>query len=593
MRIPSICFLFSLACLLGCGKPGIKTPVNKSAAALTEPPLVSTCEPGISGGRLRIATFGDPKTFNPITENESSSQDIIRLLFSGLINLDVPTQKVQPGLAHAWEVAADQKTWIFKLRKGLLWSDGKPLTADDVIFTWEVIYHPKINNVTSDLFKIDGKNFEVTMVDELTVKVVTPEPYAPFIEYFGSVPILPRHTLEGMVKKGEFESAYGINTPPAELVSCGPFVLKLFKPGEFTLLERNPKFYAVDKKGTRLPYLDSAIYVVMPDQNSMSLRFLKGEADIQEVVRPDEFDEFKKASTTGSAKFDLVDLGVGLERGFLWFNLNPNKDEKSGKPLVAPEKLAWFSQTKFRQAISFALDRETISKSIFAGRATPNYTYISSANTKWYNPNTPQYPMDLAKSKALLKEIGIEDRNNDGQLEDAAGKPIEVILNTNTGNPLRERTALLMVSDLKKLGIKVVYQPIEFNSLVAKINNTKDYDCILLGLGGGGLDPASSMNVLQSHGFTHQWNPRQKTPATPWEAKIDELMNEQIKTIDPVKRKQLFDEVQQILGEQMPMIYTVAPKVYSAYRSNLGNVRPTPLSSYRISWNAEEIYFKK
>ena len=191
--------------------------------------MVSTCEPGISGGRLRIATFGDPKTFNPITENESSSQDIIRLLFSGLINLDVPTQKVQPGLAHAWEVAADQKTWIFKLRKGLLWSDGKPLTADDVIFTWEVIYHPKINNVTSDLFKIDGKNFEVTMVDELTVKVVTPEPYAPFIEYFGSVPILPRHTLEGMVKKGEFESAYGINTPPAELVSCGPFVLKMFK----------------------------------------------------------------------------------------------------------------------------------------------------------------------------------------------------------------------------------------------------------------------------------------------------------------------------------------------------------------------------
>ncbi|MSR42707.1 MAG: ABC transporter substrate-binding protein [Pedosphaera sp.] len=585
--------LLPLLCLLACSKkePSANAPSKPAAAPLPEKPLVAQCEPGVHGGRLVIATFGDPKTFNPITENESSSTDIIRLLFTGLVSVDTQTQTVGPGLAESWKVEEDQKTWTFTLRKGVVWSDGRPLTADDVIFTWEVIYHKEIDNVTADLFKIDGKQFAVTKVDDYTVKVVTPAPYAPFIEYFGSVAIIPRHVLEPEVAKKQFAAAYGINTAPEKLVGCGPFKLKQFKPGEFTLLERNPNYYAVDTKGQRLPYLDTVIYTVLPDMNAMSLRFLKGEADMHENVRPDEYERFKTEADKG--KFILRELGLGLERGFLWFNQNTNRNAKTGAPLVAAHKLNWFRNAKFRQAISHAIDRPSIVKAIYAGRAYPNYGFVSLENKKWNNPEVAKFPFDLARSRSLLKEIGIEDRNNDGLLEDATGQVIEFVLTTNTGNSVRDRTAVFIQDDLKKLGVKLVFQPIEFNTLVAKINNTYDYDCILLGLGGGGTDPASSMNVLKSEGFTHQWFPRQKTPATDWEARIDFLMNEQIKTLDFPERKKLFDEVQAILSEQQPMIYTVAPIVYSAVRSDLGNVRPTVLSSYRISWNAEELYFKK
>jgi peptide/nickel transport system substrate-binding protein len=589
---PLLLFL-PLLCLWACGKKesADKGAPQTVAAPLPEKPLVARCEPGTPGGRLVIATFGDPKTFNPITENESNSQDIIRFLFSGLVSVDTPTQEVGPGLAESWKAEADQKTWTFVLRKGVVWSDGRPLTADDVVFTWEVIYHPEIDNVTADLFKIDGKKFEVTKLDALTVRVVTPEPYAPFIEYFGSVPIIPRHVLEPAVKEKRFASAYGINTPPTELVGCGPFKLKQFKPGEFTLLERNPSYFAVDMKGQRLPYLDAVMYTVVPDMNAMSLRFLKGEADVHENVRPDEYERFKTEADKG--QFTLRELGLGLERGFLWFNQNTNLHAKTGQPIVAPHRLAWFRNPKFRQAISHAIDRPSIVKTIYASRAFPNYGFVSMENKKWNNPEVAKYPFDLAKARALLKEIGIEDRNSDGLLEDAAGRVVEFTLSTNTGNSVRERTAVLIQDDLKKLGVKLVFQPVEFNTLVAKINNTYDYDCILLGLGGGGTDPASSMNVLKSDGFTHQWFPRQKTPATDWEARIDFLMNAQIKTLDFPQRKKLYDEVQAILAEQQPMIYTVAPIVYSAVRADLGNVRPTVLSSYRISWNAEELYFKK
>lgn len=574
------------------------TPAPVSGAAgggknpLPEPPLVANCEPGIPGGRLVIATFGDPKTFNPITENESSSSDIIRLLFSSLTDLDWPTQKAKPGLAHSWQVEPDGKTWTFKLRRGLQWSDGHPLTADDVVFTYnECVYNTNFPNANADLLKVDGQIFKVTKVDDLTVRVVTPAPYGPFAEYFGGVAILPKHKLARTIVDKSFQSAYGINTKPEDLVCSGPFKLKQFKGGQLSLLERNPRYFAVDKQGQRLPYFDHVIYTVVPDMNAMSLSFLKGESDVHETVRPDEFQRFKTEAAKGG--FTLQDLGVGPERGFLWFNLNPGKHPQTGKPFVDAKKLKWFQQTKFRQAVAHAIDRPSIIKAIYAGRAQVNYGFVSTCHTKWHNPNTPEYPYDLAKAKALLKEIGIEDRNQDGLLEDAQGNVIEFTLNTNTGNNTRDRIAVFIQEDLKRLGCKVNYQPLEFNLMVHKIDETFEYDAMLLGLGGGGSDPAASMNVLKSDGFTHFWFPKQSTPATPWEARIDELMNLQIQQLDEQKRKELYNEVQVILGREMPFIYTVSPFSYAAAKSNLGNVVPTVLSSHRLTWNAEELYWKK
>jgi len=562
------------------------------AQSAVEPPLIADCAPGIPGGRLVIATFGDPKTFNPITANESSSRDIYRLLFASLCDLDWPTQTAKPGLAHSWSVEKDTRTWTFKLRKGIRWSDGQPLTADDVVFTYrECVYNPKVLNPSADLLKIDGKPFEVSKVDDLTVRVVTPAPYAPFAEYFGGVAILPKHKLASVVAAGNFESAYGINTKPADLVGCGPFRLKEYKAGQSTLVERNPHFFAKDKKGQPLPYFDDVMYRVVTDMNTMSLSFLRGESDVHETVRPDEFKRFTEESAKGA--FTLHDLGVGPERGFMWFNMNPETNPKTGKPYVDPVKLKWFSQLKFRQAVSHAIDRPSIIRAIYAGRAQVNYGYISTCITRWHNPNTPKYPYDIVKARALLKEIGIEDRNKDKFMEDRQGNVIEFTLNTNTGNNIRDRIAVFIQEDLKRLGFKINYKPVEFNSLVAMIDNTYDYEAILLGLGGGGSDPAASMNVLLSSGFTHFWHPKQKTPATPWEKRIDELMNQQISTLEEPRRKAMFDEVQQILGEQMPFIYTVSPLSYAASSTKLGNLRPTVLSTHRLTWNAEEMYWKK
>ncbi|MEJ0091296.1 MAG: ABC transporter substrate-binding protein [Limisphaerales bacterium] len=426
----------------------------------------------------------------------------------------------------------------------------------------------------------------------MTIQVVTPEPFAPLLIKFGAeVEILPKHVLAKAVADGTFTSAYGVNSDPEKVIGSGPYRLKECKPAQYTRLERNPYYFAVDKKGQRLPYFDTVVFTVVPNMNAISLRFLSGESDAHDRVYPHEYEHFKDEAKKG--KFTVLEPGTGLEMNFFWFNQNTNFNAKTGKPIVAPAKLKWFRDVKFRQACSYAVDRESIIKSVYAGRGVPAYSYGTPGNVKWFNPDTQKFPYDVDKAKALLKEIGIEKHNGNDFATDADGNPIEFVLNTNTGNESREKTAVLVAHDLQELGFKVTFQPIEFNTLITKINDTRDYECILMGLAPTSTDPSGGLNVVKSDGYTHQWFPRQPTPSTDWETRLDYLMDEQNKTMDYAARKKIYDEVQAILAEQQPMIFTVTPMYYAAIRSDVGNVRPSALTYYRGTWNLEELYYKK
>src|SRR4029077_4366424 len=188
----------TLLCLVvGCGKSAAPKSPAAAAHPLPPTPLVSQAEPGQPGGRFTIALAFSPKTLNPLQAGDGLSANIIRLLHASLVNLNWLNQEPGPGLAESWSVESDQKTWTFKLRRGVYWSDRQPFNADDVLFTWnEVMYNPDINKGTYNVFRINGKNFEITKVDDYTVRVVTPEVFAPFLEFFGTVWILPQHALQ-------------------------------------------------------------------------------------------------------------------------------------------------------------------------------------------------------------------------------------------------------------------------------------------------------------------------------------------------------------------------------------------------------------
>ncbi len=570
----------------GCGK-NAETP-GATPHALPEPPRIATCEPGQPGGRLVLAATASPVTFNPVFALDAASDQIVRLLFGTLVQFDFARQEVTPGLAESWSVAPDGKTWTFKLRRGLRWSDGHPLTSADATFTWnDVIYNPRTKAPLASVFRLDGRGFAVSTPDELTIVVVTPEVFAPFLEFFGSVPLLPQHALKTAAGSGDFPLAYGVDVRPDKIVSSGPFRLRESRTGQFTLLEKNPEYWTTDRVGQRLPYLDE-VQVIVAGAEGVIKPLLDGQSDVCETIKAEDFTNVQAAAALG--RFRLLELGPGSGRDFLWFNQNTNVNRISGQPFVPPQKLAWFRNAAFRQAVSCAIDRERIAHEAFGGHAVPCETYLGAETVRWNNPNVPRFGFDRERARALLAQAGLVDRTGDGLAKDAAGHPCEIVLLTNAGNPTREKVATLIAEDLRRIGVRLLIQLVPFSTLERRINEEFNYEAVLMGLSGGGADPAAHLNVLLSAEPLHQWFPSQPRPSTEWEAHVDRLMTAQMRTLNFAARKQAFDEVQAILAEQLPMIYTVTPILHAATRTNLMNLRPAVLAPSGVTWNAEELW---
>lgn len=550
--------------------------------------LIKEITPGEMGGQLIVGSISDPKTFNIILAGETSSTDILDRMYAGLVEFDLLTQEYKPGLAKSWEHSPDYKEWTFYLRRGIRWSDGKLITADDVVFTFDVIYNPDIPNSLKDLLKVDGKNFTVTKIDDYTVKVTLPDTYGPFLYVIG-IPILPKHKLEKSIADKTFNQIYNINVKPEELVVNGPFLLDKFVSGEKTVLKRNPFYWKQDIKNQRLPYLENIVFLNVPDINALMLKFQAGETDLYDV-RGDRYQTIKDGEAKGN--YTVYDIGPGLGTEHLWFNLNADKNPETGKPYVDPKKLKWFQQVDFRRAVSHAIDRQSIARVVYRGRAIPNYGPVSPADKRWHNPDIPKYEYNLEKAKALLDGLGFIDRNNDGIREDPEGNKISFTIISNQGNNYREKMGNIICDSLRQIGLDAQLKLLDFNTLVVKLNDSYDYEACLLGLTGS-IEPVGGMNVFLSSGRMHQWYPNQKTPATPAEARIDELMNKYLKEPTYEKQREYFFEVQHILAEQQFMIYTIIPNIYVAVRNKFGNIRPTALTHNSVLWNADEIFIKR
>ena len=583
-----LCSIVICAVLLaGCGKTS--TP-PATAHPLPGSPRVSQCETGVHGGQLVLALPAPPRTFNPFLAFDASSDTITRLLFSPFVHFDQVSQVPGQGLAESWSVSDDQKTWTLKLRSGVYWSDGRPLTTDDVVFTWkELVLNTNYNRLTFDLFQINGQTFKVSRLDDLTVQVVTPEPFGPFLEFFCVLTILPKHVLQPYVTREKFLDAYGLSTTPASLVGSGPYRLKSYEPGKSMVLERNPEYWVADRAGKRLPYLDEVKFLFGAEPGSDLMMFINGESHVCENPRPEFYPQFVQASAGG--RFKVLDLGPGMERDFMWFNLNTGSNA-AGNPFVDPAKRGIFARKEFRQAVAWALDRQRIAREVYGGRAVPGEGFIGTENPRWQNPAVARYQHDPALSRQLLADLGLRDGNGDGYVELPGGTNLTVALLSNTPNPNRERSAQMVVEDLKTVGLKFEVSMVDYRLLITKITQDFDYECALMGLGGGGVDPAAQINVLRSSGELHQWFPRQSAPATPWEARIDGLLNSLMRTTDYGERKKAFDEIQAIMADELPMIYTISPLAFGALTPNLRNVRPAVLSPYRLTWNMEELYLQ-
>jgi peptide/nickel transport system substrate-binding protein len=562
----------ALACgFAACGSaaPPSTTKSNASTTAPAPRP----------GGELVVSVRTEPRTFNRLAARDSPTDLVATLMHARLVRINKKTQHVEPWLAEKWTASEDGRRVTLALRQGVMFSDGHPFTADDVLFSFEAAYDERAASVLADSLQVGGRKLDVTAPDPHTIAITFPTPFAPGVRLLDNLPILPRHKLNASLQNGSFASAWGLSTPPSELAGLGPFVLEKYAPGQRLVFAKNPHYWRTAEDGTPLPYLDRVVVDIVSDQNAELLRLEAGQLDVTNGEIPfDSYAMVKRAADEGRVR--MFDLGIAAETDSFWFNLKPGAF--SGDP-----RASWLQRDELRRAISLAVDRKAFADTVFLGAGEPVYGPETPANQKWYWTGTPKTPHDPAAAKALLASIGLTDRNGDGLLEGANNTPARFSILVQKGRPRHERGAAVVRDDLQKIGVAVDVVALDATALFDRIGRAK-YDAIFFRASRSDLDPAISPDFWFSSGTAHLWNIGQPKPATEWEAQIDALMTKQVAALDEGERKRLFDEVQRIFIEHAPVLYFAAPRVIVATSSRVVNATPA-LALSPLMWSPDTL----
>ncbi len=533
----------------------------------------------IAGGRITVTYRSEPHSFNRFVSPQRAEEVIARLTQATLIRLNRNTGQLEPRLAREWTSSPDGLTWTLKLLEGVTFSDGTPFTAADVVFTFQALFDPKVKSEVASSMLIDGKPLQVRAMDASTVVVVLPAPYGPGLSMLDSIPILPRHKLAASLEAGTFRDAWSISTPVSEIVGLGPFVIQEYVAGQKLVFGRNPRFWRKDEAARPLPYLDAIELQFVPDQNAEVLRLEAGQVDaITDQVRFEDLAALQALETKG--RIALHEAGVSIGPDMLWFNLDPAAKAARGRP--------WLQREELRHAISAAVDRKVLVNTVFLGEAAEIAGPITAGHQGWFLKDLKPPAFDAAAASRLLASIDLKDRNGDGFVDDPQGKTAKFSLLTQKGHSARERSATMIKEHLRRVGLDVDVVPLDFNSVIEAWSQG-EYDAILFAIESDSFDPARNQEFWLSSGSFHVWHPGQTSPATTWEAKIDDLMKKQSTSMDADARRRLFADAQRVFAEHEPVLYFAAPKVILATSARVHGVTASVLAP-NLLWNAERLF---
>ncbi|MFB2968620.1 ABC transporter substrate-binding protein [Aerosakkonema sp. BLCC-F183] len=554
--------------------------------------------------QLVLTALTDPKTFNPALNQEFPN--IFLFAFDRLTTENGVTGEVEPALAEFWEISQDKKRVVFTLREGLQWSDGQPLTADDVVFTFEdVIFNKQIPTDFKDSFKIgaSGAFPKVLKINNRQVEFILPEPFAPLLRAVAGpegVSILPKHILQAAVQtKGSdgnprFISTWGTDTDPTKIVVNGPYQLESLSPGQRLVFRRNPYYWRKDEQGNQMPYIERIIWQFMENTDTQLLAFRSGDLDVMGDVRPlrpEYYSLLKKQEKQG--KFKVYNGGPWSGTTYITFNLSKARD-KNNRPFVDPIKSRWFNNLAFRQAVAYAIDRQKMRDNIFRGIGELQNSPISVQSPYYLKDGLKVYNYNPQKAKELLISAGFK-YNDRAELLDADGNRVRFTLLTNSGNKIREAIGAQIKDDLSKIGIQIDFNPINFNTLVDKINTSRDWEAHMIGFTGG-IDPHGLTNLWTSRGGSHSFNLAPQPGQPPikgwqpldWELEIDRLFAAGAREFDETKRQAIYAEFQRIVQQQLPVIHLVNETALMAVRDRVQGVKYTGLPSWGL-WNIQEL----
>ncbi|WP_335006710.1 ABC transporter substrate-binding protein [Nostoc sp.] len=569
--------------------------------------LLTSCHPtqmkskASQVAQLVLVSLNDPTTFNYAIND--SPYSVFSLIYKGLIDENVITTKLEPALAESWSISADKKRIIFTLKTGLKWSDGEPLTADDVVFTYRDIYlNKKIPTLYRDFLRIGNTETfpSVQKLDEQRVEFTFVEPFAPFLRYAEKLAILPEHALRSSVLSNDangnpqFLSMWGTNTDPQKIISNGPYQIESYTPAERVILRRNPYYWRKDVQKYPQPYIQRIVWQIISSTENQLQRFRSGELDTLNVT-PAVFGLLKKEEKRG--KFIIYNGGPTAGFSFMGFNLNRAINSK-GKPFIDPIKSRWFNNLVFRQAVAYAIDRNRIKTNIYRGLGEIQHSSIAIQSPYYLSPaaGLKVYDYNPQRARQMLLKAGFR-YNSQKELLDQDGNRVQFNLLVKSEDQSRIDAAVQIQQDFSQIGIKADMQVVSFNIVLQKLLSRRDWDCYVgaFGVPGADVEPNLLSLFWTSQGSFHQFNqgalpgkpPLQGWVVSEWEREIDSLFGAGFKELDQSKRKAIYDRFQQIVAEQLPIFCLVNPISFQAVRERVNPIKFSALGS--AFWNIDEL----
>ncbi|MCB8787903.1 ABC transporter substrate-binding protein [Planktothrix agardhii] len=551
--------------------------------------------------RLVVATPSGPATFNPPLSQ--SAYTVFGYLYDPLIQDDPVTGELMPksGLAESWQISDDKQKIIITLKDGLKWSDGKPLTVDDIIFTYNDIYlNDKIPSSFKDILRVGkSRSFPtVKKLDNRRVEFSVSEPFAPFLQYVAGLSILPAHILKDSITETDSEgnpkflTTWGTDTNPQDIVGNGQYRIKSYTPYQRVILERNPYYWRKDEQGNPQPYIEEIVWQIIESTDTQLLDFRSGSLDTL-TIQTETFPLLKPEEKRG--KYTIYNSGPDMGTVFMSLNMNRGKNAQ-GKPFVDPIKSKWFNNKAFRQAVYYAINREAMKNNFYLGLGELQHSPLPVQSPFYLSPEAglKTYTHNPEKARQMLIDAGFK-YNNQGQLLDSEGNQVRFTLLTSAGKKIREQMATQINQDLGKIGIQVDLLFLSFNTLVERLSSSRNWDAYLGGFSGGGIEPHGGYNIWSVQGRLHTFNQGPQPGETgitdwqvsDWEQQIDDLFVKASQEFDPKKRKELYGKAQKIISEELPLLYMVNPLGFEAIRDRVEGVEYTPLGGG--FWNLYEL----
>jgi peptide/nickel transport system substrate-binding protein len=510
-------------------------------------PAPSTSLTPVKGGKLIEGTISDMSTFATLNSGDTSSTQMIIMLFDGLQSISAKGDNV-PMLASAPPtVSPDQLTFTFKLRPNLKWSDGQPITADDVVFTYNLIFSPDTKDYVSRYrAQLEGYLQSVTASDPQTIVFKFSKVLANFVDTHCRYGILPKHVLGSVSPKALNTHDFFTKGPT---VSSGQFKFNRWDKGQQVVLERNDNYWG------GASHLDQYIFKVVTDAVVLAQQLKTGELDVGNPD-PSQFDNLKAATNLTTLAF------LRPSWDYYLFNLGPNT---KGSTL--------FGDKNVRKALHTALDRTAMAKAAYFGQAIPADS-VEPPTTWAYNPNvTPKYSFDKSKAEQMLDAAGWA-KGADG-VRAKNGVKLSFELNTNAGNKVREQLIQIMQQQWHDIGVEAAPRPIAFQTLVTQLRATHTFDVILLGIAFGDTDPDQTTLWTTSGIGSGGLNGMQYS-----NPQIDSLMAQALTTTDRTKRKPIYAQIQNIMADDLPAAILTVPNSLWGINNRVKNFNVGP---YNIS----------